>query len=63
MEIKITKMQLSDLDKIQENLEKDFDDFWNTNILKEELENKNRIRLTLHNSKAKSGNFRICRNN
>ena len=39
MEIK--KMSLSDLDFISKNLEKDYDDFWNYNILKSELENEN----------------------
>ncbi len=63
MKLEITKMQLSDFEQIKENLTKDFDDFWSTNTLKEELENKNRTRFTLHSSKAKSRNFRLCRNN
>ena len=34
-------MQFEDLNKISNNLEKDFDDFWNYNIFKSELENPN----------------------
>ena len=63
MEIEITKMQLSDLEKIKENLEKDFDNFWTIRTLQEELENKNRIRFLLHSSKTKSRDYWICRNN
>lgn len=36
MEIK--KMNLSDLDSIAENLERDYNDFWNYNVLKRDLE-------------------------
>ena len=39
----IQKMQLEDLDKITSNLQTDFDDFWNINILKSELENEHSI--------------------
>lgn len=41
MDIQITEMTLSDLDSIKSILETDFDDFWNYNILKTELENTN----------------------
>lgn len=41
MNIQITKMTLSDLDSIESILNTDFDDFWNYNILKTELENPN----------------------
>lgn len=41
MEIKIDKMNLTDLDKISNILNTDFDDFWNYNIFKTELENEN----------------------
>lgn len=41
MDIKIEKMTLTDLDKIKNILTTDFDDFWNYNILKDELEAKN----------------------
>ena len=37
-EIKIEEMSLSDLESIKDILISDFDDFWNYNILKEELE-------------------------
>ena len=53
MKLEITKMQLSDLEQLQENLNSDFDDFWTYGVLKQELENKNRIRLLLYSSKAK----------
>ena len=39
MNIKIEKMTKEHLDKIKENLENDFDEFWNENVLKNELEN------------------------
>lgn len=39
MEIK--EMTVSDLDLIAENLSKDFNDFWNYNVFKSELENEN----------------------
>lgn len=41
MDIKIEKMTLNDLENIQNILISDFDDFWNYNILKDELESKN----------------------
>lgn len=39
--ITITDMTLSDLDSMKSILETDFDDFWNYNIFKSELENEN----------------------
>ena len=41
MQIKIDKMTLSDLDKIADILNSDFDDFWNYSVFKSELENEN----------------------
>ena len=41
--VNISVMDLSDLDEIKDILEKDFDDFWNYNIFKSELENPNSI--------------------
>lgn len=41
MNIKIRSMQTSDLEKLSLILETDFDNFWNFNILKQELENPN----------------------
>lgn len=46
--IDITTMQISDLDKIKENLEKDFDNFWNYQIFKQELVNNNSNYLCLY---------------
>ena len=37
----ISSMMLSDLDEIKEILEKDFDNFWNYQIFKEEITNNN----------------------
>lgn len=37
--MEITKMTVKDLDFISDNLEQDFNDFWNYNIFKSELEN------------------------
>lgn len=36
-EMQLSIMTLSDLDEIAANLETDFDDFWNYNILKQEI--------------------------
>ena len=62
MKREITKMQLSDLEQIQETLIEEFDDFWTVGTLQEELENKNRFRFLLHSCKTKSRNCRFCRN-
>lgn len=62
MELEIDKMSLADFEQIQEKLQTDFDDFWTPFTLKEELENKNRFRLSLHSSKTEARNCRICRN-
>ena len=40
-EIDIQEMSLNDLEKIKDILVSDFDNFWNYNILKEELESSN----------------------
>ena len=39
MNINIEQMNIKHLDKIKENLKEDFDEFWNENVLKNELEN------------------------
>lgn len=41
MNIEIRSMQISDLEKLSLILETDFDDFWNYNVFKQELENPN----------------------
>ena len=41
LDVKISNMELSDLDSIAPYLETDFDDFWNYNVFKSELENGN----------------------
>ncbi len=41
MNIEIEKMNKSHLEEIKENLETEFDNFWNYNILKEELSSSN----------------------
>lgn len=42
-EIEISVMNISDLNKIQNTLETEFDDFWNYNVFKSELQNPNSI--------------------
>ena len=39
--VEISNMQISDLNLIANTLESDFDDFWNYNVFKSELENGN----------------------
>ena len=39
MNIIIESMTQSHLDKIRDNLQENFDEFWNENVLKSELEN------------------------
>ena len=41
--ITISVMDIQDLENIKDILEKDFDDFWNYNIFKNEIENPNSI--------------------
>lgn len=41
MDLKISKMTLDDLNNIKDILISDFDDFWNYDVLKEELECEN----------------------
>ena len=41
MDIKIKKMTITDLNIIKDILTNDFDDFWNYNVLKEEIESNN----------------------
>ena len=36
-------MKMNDLDQIREKIETEFDDFWNVNILKSELEKDNSL--------------------
>ena len=37
----VTKMTIEDFNKIKDKLKEDFDEFWNENILKSEIENPN----------------------
>lgn len=50
MNIEISKMTLSDLDNIKNNLTSEFDDFWNYNILKEELNNNSNYIIAKSNN-------------
>ena len=43
MNLELNNMEVSDLNAIANNLEIEFDNFWNYNILKQELENTNSI--------------------
>lgn len=45
--IETSTMTLNDLEHIKENLQTDFDDFWNFEIFKEELANNNSMYLVL----------------
>ena len=49
MKVKIENMTLDDLNLIADNLEDNFDNFWNYNILKQELLNKNSIYFVAKN--------------
>ena len=42
-EIEISVMNISDLNKIQNTLETEFDDFWNYEVFKSEIENPNSV--------------------
>ena len=50
MEIKIENMSIEDLENIKDILTCDFDDFWNYNILKNELSSKTSICLVAKTS-------------
>lgn len=43
MNLELNNMVVSDLDSISNILETEFDDFWNYNVFKQELENENSI--------------------
>ena len=47
---KIAIMSFEDLNSIKDILETDFDDFWNYNILKKELEDQNSIYIVCKNN-------------
>ena len=42
-DIKISKMQISDVNNIKDCLLQDFDDFWSVSVLEQELENKQNL--------------------
>lgn len=44
--IEIRKMTLEDFDNIKQNLQDEFDEFWNSSILKSELESENSYYIT-----------------
>ena len=52
MDFKIEKMTISDLEEIKDVLEKDFDDFWKDNTLKEELLSNYSYFITIKLSKT-----------
>ena len=43
MNIEVMSMTLTDLDKIEDYLLEDFDDFWSSSMLRQELENKQNL--------------------
>lgn len=52
MDLLISKMNLNDLNSIKEFLISDFDDFWNYNILKQELECDNSHFIVVKNKNS-----------
>lgn len=52
MDFKIEKMTISDLEEIKDVLEKDFNDFWKVNTLKEELLSNYSYFITIKLSKT-----------
>jgi len=60
--LKINKMTLSHLEKISENLARDFDDFWNYSTLKGELLNENSHYIVLEREEEILGFGGIWRN-
>ena len=58
----IEKMYLKDFEQIKENLQKDFDDFWNANILEGELKNDNSLYFVAKNKNEILGFIGITKN-
>ena len=58
----IENMSLKDFEKIKENLQKDFDDFWNANILEGELKNDNSLYFVAKNKNEILGFIGITKN-
>ena len=58
----IDKMNLKDFEQIKENLQKDFDDFWNANILESELKNNNSLYFVAKNKNEIVGFIGIIKN-
>ena len=50
MDININKMNLEDLELIKDVLESEFDNFWNYNILKEEILSENSYFIVAKNT-------------
>ena len=55
-------MYLKDFEQIKENLQKDFDDFWNANILEGELKNDNSLYFVAKNKNEILGFIGIIKN-
>ena len=58
----IEKMNLKDFEQIKKNLQKDFDDFWNANILESELKNNNSLYFVAKNKNEILGFIGIIKN-
>ena len=56
--IEISKMQISDINKIKDCLLQDFDDFWSVSVLEQELENKQNLNSNYF--VAKNAQDEIC---
>ena len=58
----IKKMNLNDFEQIKNNLQTDFDEFWNANILESELKNNNSLYFVARNEKEILGFVGIINN-
>ena len=58
----IEKMNLKDFKQIKDNLQKDFDDFWNENVLESELKNDNSLYFVAKNKNEILGFIGITKN-
>lgn len=50
MNLELNTMKISDLDSISDVLDTEFDNFWNYNVFKQELENENSIYIVAKNN-------------
>lgn len=58
----IEKMNFKDFEQIKENLQKDFDDFWNASVLESELKNNNSLYFVAKKNNEVLGFIGIIKN-